>query len=497
MATSVDPNRTYALVVGVDEYDLADSRWQLPEARVAATDFALFLREKKVPAENIYLVTGGQTRDLDSKLQNCTLNDPTVSVLKSVFDKRFGGVTGDLLLVYWYGHGEMDDNQNDRLLLWETNKIRRSAVNVVDLEKALSSFPLRGFSQKFLIVDACRADGGPSSLAETFYAGKFAMPTATVIQSTPKGVKTGSEKFTPKLIAALRAAEWPPDFAGIAKALQAEVEPGESDQVRREVGPASVPAQPSLFCNRDTAVADFRGLMQAAFKDRSHRPVVCLACAESHHRPDSLMDRFLAVLNLERETQLPHKGVPWSHTDGKQIRRHITGALLNEWSEVLEPKELANAVKRRYARVPFVAIHHDIRDWTDTTAHAMKDWLAFWSEWPEMQDGPRIFVFVTVVHPLKPDWWLRTRPDPRVLRDLRALGSSPVSLVVDSFDWITREHVATLISEIGWAKSGAMREDILRRVFGDRDRRSMDEVERELMAIFDGFKTLKQKSSAA
>ncbi len=476
-----DPLKTYAVIVGVDEYDIPGDAWSLPQARESALAFALWLRKSKVPAKNLYIVTSGRPRDLPTELENSTLCYPKGDVIRGLLANRLGDQSGDLLLVFWSGHGELAGHE-DRLLLSNASNNLRATIRSLDLRNALASRPLRGFARKVLIVDACRAPGGPAAPPDSFSAGDFSKPTASFIQSAHQGDKATAGEFSSRLMSAFRVSPWPPDFEGISRDLNAEVERGEALRPpgRDPSTPAS-PAQPALFCDRTQAAAHFRGRVQQAFASSAARPVVCLAYAESRHRPDSLIDRLIAQLNLSRGTHLREKVVEWSHTDETHIRRQLAGHLLDEWNDLPGPAQFARELAKK--RQPYFLIRHNVFGWQDRTAATLAGYLEFWRQWPLESGAPPVFVFAAIVQPTIRRWF-RQSPDPRIPRDLRTLTLPDQALVINDVDLIDRQHLADLINEYELASSGTKRDEIIQEVLGNLASRPMADVERQLINIF-------------
>jgi hypothetical protein len=481
-----DPTRTYAIVVGVDQYDLPGDAWALPHSKQAAVDFALWLRSAKVPAENICVVTNGQHRELPTELENSTLHYPKADIVRGLLANRLAERSGDLLLVFWSGHGELTGHE-DRLLLSNTTNNLRATICVQDLRNALASRPLRNYSRKVLIVDACRSSGGPAGRPETFYVGEFSKPTASLIQSAAQGDKARVGVFAGGFLAALRAANWPPEFEAIARRLNAEVEAGESPhhstQASALQSAPSLPAQPELFCDRKKATTAFLGSAQRAFQSSAPRPVLVIAYSEPHHRPDSLVDRLITEVHLMHVSQLSPKVVEWDHNDAGEVLRQLAGQLLNEWNHPPAAADFAQQLSR--PRKGYILIRHNVSGWRDSTGTTLAAYLDFWRQWPAVEGAIPVFVLFAIVQDCRRELrhWFRRIPDRRIPRVVSEF--SQEALIVNDVELVDRGHLADLFSKYRPRSMGSQRDALIRQVLGAKlTPRPMDHVERQLIPIF-------------
>lgn len=157
---AIHPEKTCALIIGLNEYPKLGAGYRLENAAGEATEFAGWLLKLGVAADRIKLfVSGGG----DADLRDCagTLLVPQAPTGKAIRDAilcpPFATATPDsLLLVYWAGHGATDNAQNQ--LLWDQDYDRRQDRLVFDLNdvrQALRSENWKCFTRQILLVNAC------------------------------------------------------------------------------------------------------------------------------------------------------------------------------------------------------------------------------------------------------------------------------------------------------------------------------------------------------
>ncbi|MFC9250013.1 VMAP-C domain-containing protein [Amycolatopsis thailandensis] len=169
--SAVDSKRVYAMVVGVEKYNVS-SRWDLPgAARDAARVAAWLIGPGKVPAANVRLHLSGLsrtaealTKEIPEGLRTAVLPATQEKVEATLFDD-LPGCDGDLLWLFWAGHGFLDDRHQLLLPYADATKEHTRHLN---LESALrqwksSKVPKGCFERQVVIGDACRVHDGPRS----------------------------------------------------------------------------------------------------------------------------------------------------------------------------------------------------------------------------------------------------------------------------------------------------------------------------------------------
>lgn len=157
----ISPDRTYAVVVGIERY-AAGSKWDLDGAAQSALRIIGWLRDCGVPAANItalLTLLDSNRPKVEQRLAELGLPpEPlpaTVEMIRQVITEQLPGKDGDLLVLFWSGHGVLDRRLERRLFCSDAAVNAKYNVNVTDLLAALSGRNFRGLREQVIIVDAC------------------------------------------------------------------------------------------------------------------------------------------------------------------------------------------------------------------------------------------------------------------------------------------------------------------------------------------------------
>ncbi|WP_071190788.1 caspase family protein [Trichormus sp. NMC-1] len=153
-----NPQNTYAVVIGIEKYDPGSS-WDLPGAAANALDFAKCLLDRDVPLDNIMLYiselaepdklkNNQNFKSLWDKKQKATRDNIYKAINEKIPEKK---EQGDLLYIYWGGHG-ISNGYQDRRLFYDDGK---QNLNLQSLLQSLKSDTFGTFNQQILIIDAC------------------------------------------------------------------------------------------------------------------------------------------------------------------------------------------------------------------------------------------------------------------------------------------------------------------------------------------------------
>jgi hypothetical protein len=155
------PDRTYAVVVGIERYEAGDA-WDLDGSAESALRIISWLRRCHVPAENITALLSPLETNRSKVKQALAelefLTDPlpaTVDEIRRVITEQLPAKDGDLLVLFWSGHGVLDQRKDRRLFCANAAVNAKYNINVTDLLAALSGANFRGLRQQVIIVDAC------------------------------------------------------------------------------------------------------------------------------------------------------------------------------------------------------------------------------------------------------------------------------------------------------------------------------------------------------
>lgn len=157
----ISPDRTYAVVVGIERY-AAGSMWDLDGAADSALRIIGWLRGCEVPAANITVLLtplDSNRSKVEQRLAELGLPpEPlpaTVEKIRQVITEQLPGKDGDLLVLFWSGHGVLDRRLERRLFCADAAVNAKYNVNVTDLLAALSGRNFSGLREQVIIVDAC------------------------------------------------------------------------------------------------------------------------------------------------------------------------------------------------------------------------------------------------------------------------------------------------------------------------------------------------------
>ncbi|MFF6948045.1 caspase family protein [Streptomyces iakyrus] len=147
---SLDPARVHALVVGIEAYEAGDA-WRLPGPARDAVRFWRLLRDAGVPESQLRL-----------HLSPLPPYDPHVpyaradqATLRRVLVRELSPVQGDMLWVWWGGHGVLDRAGRLRLFCADAGVDDKVGI---DLDSALARYAgdaVPGLREQMWIVDAC------------------------------------------------------------------------------------------------------------------------------------------------------------------------------------------------------------------------------------------------------------------------------------------------------------------------------------------------------
>ena len=155
------PERTHAIVVGIERYEAGD-KWDLDGAAASALRIIRWLRDRDVPAGNITVLLSPLEANRSAVDQTLAgLGFPgasqaaTVNVVRRIVTEQLPRTEGDLLVVFWSGHGALDRLKERRLFCANATVNATYNIKVNELLAALSGKNFKGLGEQVIIVDAC------------------------------------------------------------------------------------------------------------------------------------------------------------------------------------------------------------------------------------------------------------------------------------------------------------------------------------------------------
>lgn len=217
-------DKTYAVVVAIEEYAQLGNGWNLPGVGSQAVEFVHWLiRERGVSAGNVRVFASGcdskPFADLGVGAQH--IRAATAENVNAFF-AGIGAYwpAGELLLVYWVGHGFVSRDGVRRLVLADAAPNLKTNLDVDQLTKVLRSAQRGGFRKQIAIVDTCARFFEALQSSTDLPAGGLnpGPPKEAVEQyfyfAASSGQYATKNAFGPQVLKLLRCVpvdEWPPD----------------------------------------------------------------------------------------------------------------------------------------------------------------------------------------------------------------------------------------------------------------------------------------------
>ncbi len=150
-----EPNRTFAVVVGVEKYAVG-AGWDLNGPTNDAVRFIRWLRGQQVPADRIF--TFVTPRDSNQHLlQGLDVNvEPAEhGRITDAITNRLANASGDLLFFFWGGHGVIDALGNRRLYCADATGANPRHLSLNSLLACWRTNIIGRFPRQIGFVDAC------------------------------------------------------------------------------------------------------------------------------------------------------------------------------------------------------------------------------------------------------------------------------------------------------------------------------------------------------
>lgn len=167
----VSPQRTCALVVGIERYE-AGGAWDLDGPASDAARFTSWLLSRGVPADQILVFLS----PLADKPPGVPLpagvtavparREPVISAITRTLPEW----RGDLLWLFWAGHGVLTRDDHLRLFFADASTDDKRNLDLSSVLTALRSDRYAGFPRQIGVVDACQTYADRLQLATTLPA---------------------------------------------------------------------------------------------------------------------------------------------------------------------------------------------------------------------------------------------------------------------------------------------------------------------------------------
>lgn len=152
-----NPRRVKAVMVGIENH-AGDEAWSLDGPALDACRMAAHLRDRGVPAENIWLHAAPLPKNLAVMRDIAGLLTVRPGARQAIRESLTTGLqqsSSDLLMIFWGGHGFVD-RANERRLLWAeaTGQDKQNFV-LSSLLRFMRTRLYGGHPRQLAIVDAC------------------------------------------------------------------------------------------------------------------------------------------------------------------------------------------------------------------------------------------------------------------------------------------------------------------------------------------------------
>jgi hypothetical protein len=296
MQLMAKPEQTFGLIVGIEKYH--ESEWNVKGGGPAddALKFAHWLHRRGVPKENIRLCLSALEEN-QQLIGECALNVElaTEQNISDIVTNFLSAKSGDLLYIFWAGHGLITSERERRLFFADANKQNWQNLDLNSLLVLLSSdkFKIRNH---ICIIDACanyllESKGRPTNLGgKAFLSGQPRQDSQQfVLLATREGEKAevyGVNKtgyFSQAVREAFAAANgtFPPNMREVTEAVKQRFKGLEKKQLptyfysrswdgdieKSHFNPFDIPhnipqSQARKFVGRDEEIEQLRQLLQ-------------------------------------------------------------------------------------------------------------------------------------------------------------------------------------------------------------------------------------------
>lgn len=229
------PARTHALLIGIESYE-AGRAWELDGPAGDVMDVYDWLVSRDVPPNQIDVLASplasSQTRLAEA---NISYKPAVSSMVRRKLDE-LQKKEGDLLFLFWAGHGAYNDREH-RLFFADATTANKRNLEWDRLRESLLSTYFRGFPCQIVIVDACadfRNDFSFSAPGEAIPAGQtiereqFVLFATLIGQAAANLDREQRGLFTKHLLKAFQSDKykgaWPPNMPEIAASVREELE---------------------------------------------------------------------------------------------------------------------------------------------------------------------------------------------------------------------------------------------------------------------------------
>jgi len=229
------PERTHALVVGIERY-VASPDWNLNGPAGDARSFSEYLRTRGVKPTQIHLFLSPLEKN--QALVDCAEPEAKPATMEAVSAavRTLHKKQGDLLVIYWGGHGIANLKGNRRLFFANADEDDKLNLDLNSLLESLGTTYFSGFRRQLVFIDACanfeedmqwafHTPGITFSLGDPLDTRQFVFFAARLSETARNLESEGTGFFSKTLLDNLKqqpASHWPPELGSITREIRRE-----------------------------------------------------------------------------------------------------------------------------------------------------------------------------------------------------------------------------------------------------------------------------------
>lgn len=158
----IGPEKTYALIIGINSYPQLTAGWHLRSPVTEARQIARWLLKCGVPVSQIQCFLAESTAEAAEPLrdhhgQELRCQQPTSNLIREALLKTTLPALpeGSTLIFYWAGHGVIGRYPIQLLYGWEYSDQLRIVFNFMDIMQVLAAERWARLTRQILLVNAC------------------------------------------------------------------------------------------------------------------------------------------------------------------------------------------------------------------------------------------------------------------------------------------------------------------------------------------------------
>lgn len=158
----IGPEKTYALIIGINSYPQLAASWHLRSPVTEARQIARWLLKCGVPVSQIQCFLAESTAEAAEPLrdhhgQELRCQQPTTNLIREalVATALPALPEGSTLIFYWAGHGELGPNRTQLLYAQDYSDKVPSVFNFNDIMQVFTAKRWARFTRQILLVNAC------------------------------------------------------------------------------------------------------------------------------------------------------------------------------------------------------------------------------------------------------------------------------------------------------------------------------------------------------